>query len=123
MTESTYWLAGPTGEKAVVEGDAERDRFSPHGWKESTAPADGDFVWMSHPDTQKPGLIAWGAREYWQGVGWQPSAPPEPVNPAIDPTLVDASEKPVEAKKAAPAKARAGDTETSAAPAAPSKEG
>jgi hypothetical protein len=119
MTESTYWLAGPTGEKAVVEGGAERDRLFPHGWRETAAPTDGDFVWMSHPEVEKPGLLPWAAREYWQGIGWAPSAPPEPVNPALDPVLTDATGEPA----SAPPKADSRRTpKTTAAPAAPSKE-
>lgn len=107
MAEKQYWLAGPNAEKAVVEGTAERDRLFPHGWRETSEPVDGDFVWMSHPDPDigNPGLLPWSAREYWQGIGWEPSAPPEPVNPALDPVLNDkaalADETPAEAKKPA----------------------
>jgi hypothetical protein len=87
-----FWIQSGTA-KAVVEGAEERDRFTLlHGWSEATEPADGDFVWMAHPDDDiaKPGLVAWAARAYWQGIGWQPAAPPEPVNPAVDPVLTDA---------------------------------
>lgn len=88
---SDHWIQSSTG-KAVVDGSDERDRFVRlHGWVDASEPADGDFVWMSHPDDgiANPGLVPWAARDYWQGIGWQPSAPPEPVNPAVDPVLTD----------------------------------
>lgn len=87
MTE--MWLKNLAGEKALVGDVAERDRWAPHGWTVTGAPTDREFVYMRHPDLSQPGLIPWGARAYWTGIGWQPSAPPEPVNPTKDPALAD----------------------------------
>lgn len=86
----TIWIRNLTGEKAVIPA-GDRDRWKLHGWTEADEPVDGDFVWMEHPDggIAKPGLIPWSARDYWLGIDWAPSAPPEPVNPALDPTLND----------------------------------
>jgi hypothetical protein len=51
----------------------------------------------------QPALIPWGARDYWQGIGFQPSPPAEPINPTRDPALTAAAEeKPPAPKKAAP---------------------
>lgn len=85
------WVKNLAGEKALVD-DADRDRWKLHGWTEADEPTDREFVWMEHADdgVTQPGLVPWGARDYWQGIGWEPSAPPEPVNPTRDPVLTDA---------------------------------
>lgn len=119
----TIWIRNLTGEKAVIPA-ADRDRWKLHGWTEADEPVDGDFVWMEHPDDgiAKPGPIPWAARDYWLGVGWAPSAPPEPVNPALDPVLNDNAAR-AEPSDAAARKADSRrPTKTAAASAAPSKE-
>lgn len=91
MTDDALWVSDQSGSKATIPA-ADRDHWKLHGWTASDEPADGDFVWMEHPDDgiARPGLVAYAARDYWQGIGWQPSAPPEPVNPTRDPALTDA---------------------------------
>lgn len=81
------WITDLAGNKALVDdGDAEAwTRL--HGWAETDEPTGNQQVWMSHPDTASPGLIPWGARDYWQGIGWEPSAPPDPHNPTRDPSM------------------------------------
>ena len=89
MSDNTFWIKSPTGELAVLD-DAEQLAIwtRVHGWSETTEPGPTDLVYMDNPDTvAPPAPIAWGARGYWEGIGWRPSAPPQPVNPAVDPTL------------------------------------
>lgn len=108
MTVADIWIRDLSGTKALV---ADADEWTPRGWSVTTEPVDGDFVWMSHPDIAVPGNpIAWGARDYWMGRDWAPSAPPPPVDPTRDPALVDVPAKPPAAS--APVKS------TSAAPSA-----
>lgn len=87
------WLKNLAGAKALVADVAERDRWAPHGWAVTTAPAETDMVWTRNPDVQDPGLIPWSAREYWLGRGWEPAAPPEPVDPTRDPVLSDTADE------------------------------
>lgn len=90
MSDS-YWIKSPTGEIAVLD-DAEQLAVwtRMHGWTETTAPGPADLVYMDNDATAAPPApIAWGARAYWEGIGFRPSAPPPPVNPAVDPTLND----------------------------------
>jgi hypothetical protein len=84
------WVKNLAGEKALIDV-ADSDRWSLHGWSEATEPGDRDFVWMASPEVGRPGLLPWGARDYWQGIGFRPSPPPEPVNPTRDPALTDAA--------------------------------
>ena len=89
MADETLWMRDLTGNKAFIPA-ADRDRWTAHGWAETVPPAHGEFVWMAKDDLIHPGLIPWGARDYWQGIGFRPSPPPEPVNPTRDPALTSA---------------------------------
>jgi hypothetical protein len=112
---SEHWVRDLGGNKALV-ADADLDHWRMHGWTEAGEPTDRESVWWHKDDVDQPGLIAWGARAYWQGIGWMPGAPPAPVNPTRDPVLTDVPEKP-------PAGQAPADKITSAAkPAAKNKE-
>lgn len=97
MTEKQqYWIGNLAGEKALVTGDGERDRWTRlHGWSETTEPADGEqvFVWMTNPETGHPAAISWQAREYWLARGFVVSPPEEPVNPTRDPAVTATPEE------------------------------
>lgn len=115
MTEkTTYWVQNPAGERALVTGADERDRWAFHGWSPADEPGADfrGFVWMTHPDVGNPAPIAWEARAYWMGIGFQPSPPAEPVNPTKDPALVDVPTDP-------PAPPAPVEKSTTSAPAAP----
>lgn len=101
--KKTYWIRNLFGHKALVAGADERDRWVPHGWAESDEPTDGEFVYMEHPDEGIAGrpLIPWGARDYWQAVGFAPSPPEEPFNPTKDPALRDVPRQPDKTEKPA----------------------
>jgi hypothetical protein len=89
------WIKNFAGEKAQID-DADRDYWvGLHGWTITVAPSDRDFVWMAKEDLDNPGLIPWGARPYWLGIGFAPSPPPAPVNPTKDPALTDAAGDPL----------------------------
>lgn len=92
MADETVWVRDLPGNKALVPA-ADRDRWTVHGWQQTEPPVHGEFVWMAKDDLH-PGLIPWGARDYWQGIGFNPSPPPEPVSPTKDPTLTAATDKP-----------------------------
>jgi hypothetical protein len=97
MTEKQkYWLTDTSGAKALVEGADERDRWLPHGWAETDAPVVGDLVWLQHDVHHGRQLFAAAAAEQWAGLGWHPSAPPEPVDLTKDPQLVDQAAAPIE---------------------------
>jgi hypothetical protein len=83
MTEKqTYWLADRAGNKALVEGAAERDRWVPLGWAEADEPTGDELVWASFEGVEDPAQFpAEVFLEVWGPKGWTPSAPPEPVDP------------------------------------------
>jgi hypothetical protein len=83
MTDkNTYWLVDSTGDKALVEGAAERDRWLPHGWAETDEPTGDEFVWASFDGVADPAKFPADVfREVWEPKGWKASAPPEPVDP------------------------------------------
>lgn len=91
-----FWVANLAGEKALITGVDERDRWSLHGWSETTEPDDSfrGPVWLTDPESGRAAPIAWDAREYWLGRGRVPSPPDEPVNPTRDPALTDVPEEP-----------------------------
>ena len=101
MSKNHYWIADPNGgAKALVEGVEERNRWTQvQGWDESQEPVSGDTVWAynvaaeGHAKFPHDTLAEGG---YWHGVGWAPSAPPEPIDVTKDPALRDqpAQERP-----------------------------
>ncbi|HEX5996947.1 MAG TPA: hypothetical protein VFY84_17530 [Jiangellales bacterium] len=100
------WMSDGDSKAYVPSGEA--DTWRVRGWAEADEPAhDAEFVWMRNETTGGVGRIAWGARDYHQAVGWQPSPPEEPVNLAIDPVLREAkaAEKPAKSAKSSTAKA------------------
>lgn len=107
--KNTYWLVDSTGDKALVEGAAERDRWVPHGWAEADEPTDNEFLWASYEGVADPARFPHGIfREVWEPKGWTPSAPPEPVDPLTgkrpprpEPTVAAPAETSSKAKTAA----------------------
>ena len=100
MAKQTYWITDPNGgAKALVEGAEERDRWVHiQGWSESGEPVSGDMVWAFNPNTGGRAKLPHDPlADYWKGVGFVPSAPPEPVDLTKDPALRDqpAADKPV----------------------------
>lgn len=83
MTDkNTYWLVDSAGDKAFVEGAAERDRWLPHGWAETEEPTGDEFVWATFEGVADPAKFPADAfRDVWEPKGWKASAPPEPVDP------------------------------------------
>lgn len=88
-TKKTYWLTDGLGAKAFVEGVEERDRWVPRGWAEAGEPVDGDKVWMWHDGIDGPAQFNASVVATWQGLGWEPGPPPEPVDLLHDQHLVD----------------------------------
>lgn len=86
---STYWITTTTGVHAQVDGVDERDRWTPRGWTETSEPGPTDFVWMRKEGLDQPAQFAYGAAATWQQMGWEYSAPPEPVDVTKDPQLFD----------------------------------
>jgi hypothetical protein len=114
MSKSTYWIADLDGNKALVEGVDERDRWvKVHGWTESTEPGPRDFVWLRHDEHGGRQRFVAEAVPLWEVRGWRPAAPPEPENLAVP----DAQAAPSEP---APAKAS---TSTTTKPAAKATSG
>jgi hypothetical protein len=87
MTDkNTYWIADVDGTKALVQGSAERDRWTQvNGWTEAGEPEGLEFVWLENEQTGGRAKFNAQAVPLWEGLGWKPSAPPEPVNLAIGP--------------------------------------
>lgn len=94
MSKNTYWIADPNGgAKALVETAEERDRWvQVRGWAESAGPVSGDRVWVHNAQTGGRTTLphdTLGVGGYWRGVGFAPSAPPEPVDLTKEPSLRD----------------------------------
>lgn len=83
MTEKhRYWLVNAEGENALVEGAAERDRFLPLGWTETTEPVADEWVMARMDGIEQPARFpATAFREVWEPRGWKPAPPAEPVSP------------------------------------------
>jgi hypothetical protein len=111
MSDSV-WMRDSDAVYAYVPKDR-TDTWKPRGLTEADEPtADTAFVYMVHDDIQGVAKIPWGARDYWQAVGFRPAEPAAPVSPLKDPVLTDVTEDEKPAKKAAPKKAaKADDTE------------
>lgn len=107
MSKNNYWVADPNGGAlALVEGVEERNRWTQiQGWSEASEPVSGDMVWAHNAETDgRTKLPADSLAEggYWRGVGFVPSAPPEPVDITKDPALRD---QPAPARAATPSSA------------------
>lgn len=79
--KQTYWLVDETGTKALVEGAAERDRWVPRGWAESTEPTGSEFFYAWLDGVTVPARLTAAARDVWEIKGWKPGPPPEPASP------------------------------------------
>ncbi len=90
------WLVDAEGTRARVESAADADYWKPFGWADSVEPATADecFVWLQHEITGGKARFACSAAPQWAGLGWHPSAPPEPIDLTHDPELVDVKEEP-----------------------------
>jgi hypothetical protein len=106
MTDkNTYWIADVDGNKALVQGSAERDRWTQiNGWTEADEPQGLQFVWLRNEQTGGRAKFAAQAVPLWEGLGWKPSAPPEPVNLAIGPEHPSRAAQAPDAEPAAPPK-------------------
>lgn len=106
--KNTYWIADVDGAKALVAGSAERDRWTRvNGWTETGEPEGLEFVWLRNGQHGGRAKFAAQAVPLWEGLGWKPSPPPEPVNLAIGPEH--------------PSRAQAPDTEPTTPPKTPSR--
>jgi hypothetical protein len=106
MTDkNTYWIADVDGNKALVQGSAERDRWTQiNGWTEADEPQGLQFVWLENSQTGGRAKFAAQAVPLWEGLGWKPSAPPEPVNLAIGPEHPSRAAQAPDAEPVAPSK-------------------
>lgn len=85
-----FLITDADGVKAVVDSVAERDRWiRVHGASEAAAVVPGDRVWLRHTIHGGYAALPAEAAEQWAALGWQPSAPPEPVDTTKDPALTD----------------------------------
>jgi hypothetical protein len=112
MSKNTYWIADVDGVKALVDGADERDFWvRVHGWSETTEPEGLEFVWLQNEEHGGKGKFNAQAVPLWTDRGWQPCAPPEPVNLAIPPERAAAPEpaKPAETPKSTSKSATSGD--------------
>ncbi len=106
MTEKqTYWLVDLNGVKALATGVEERARWAPRGWTEADEPTPDERIWARCEGVELPAVFPYGAwQELWQYKGWQPSTPPEPIDPITGvPAPVPApAEQPAEPAEAKP---------------------
>lgn len=77
---SKHWLVDATGNKGLVDGDDERDRFLPHGWTLGGPPSGSEFVWARCAGVANPARFPADALEAWAARGWAPGAPPYPLD-------------------------------------------
>lgn len=93
MSKQNYWIADSEGVKALVEGAEERNRWVQlQGWTEADEPQPGDRIWVHNSETDGRTVLpadVMGEGSYWRGVGFTPSAPPEPLDLTKDPALRD----------------------------------
>lgn len=85
--KNTYWITTANGVYAQVAGAEERDRWTPRGWEQADEPGPTDFVYMRKEGLEQPAQFAYGAAETWQAMGWEFTAPPEPVDVTKDPAV------------------------------------
>ena len=89
---SKHWILDPnSGAKALVEGVAERDRWTKvQGWSETSEPVGDERVWVYNASIDGRTVLPFDAsRGHWAGIGWAPGAQPEPVDTTKDPALMD----------------------------------
>ncbi len=116
MTEKkTYWVRNASGEYALLDGAAERDRLSAFGWNETDEPpADDAFVWMRHEGIEQPAKFPAKSVANWMANGWVPGAPPEHVDVTQEPSVAQVLGFPASAADSpapAPAAKASGKTE------------
>lgn len=92
MNKNTYWISDTEGNKALVEGAEERDKWTLiHGWTVANEPGPTDQVHVvnSHPEIG-PGRLPYGSLAAGMaGLGWSAGPPTEPYDLTKDPVLVD----------------------------------
>ena len=89
-TKNSYWIVSPMGEYALVEGTAERDRWTRVlDWRVADEPPATAQVHIVHPDGLRGRIPYEAVKGQWSGLGWTAGPPPEPVDITKDPRLVD----------------------------------
>jgi hypothetical protein len=58
------------------------------GWATAGEPSGDAFVWLEHETTGGKARFPLAVLPQWQVLGWQPGAPPKPVDTLRDPQLV-----------------------------------
>jgi hypothetical protein len=66
----------------------EVDTYIPLGWATAGEPSGDAFVWLEHETTGGKARFPLAVLPQWQVLGWQPGAPPKPVDTLRDPQLV-----------------------------------
>lgn len=108
MTEpKNIWLVDAEGRKARVTPD-EVDTWTPRGWAKTSEPEAADMVWLQHHETGGKQLFAHDVVEQWQALGWEPAAPPPPVDLTKDLQLVDVKDEAADTKPTKSTKAASG---------------
>lgn len=95
------WMTDGYGNKALV---ADPDEWSPRGWQPSGEPVEGERVWMQHREHGGRAQFPEAVAKTWESLGWEPSAPADPLLLLKDPVLVDVAPDPVPEDKAKPTK-------------------
>ncbi len=73
---ASYWLIGPEGTYAQVEGAARRDLFIDLGWTASDEPDRNGRVWLRHSVTRAYAHFSAESLEGWHAIGWEFAVPP-----------------------------------------------
>lgn len=76
------------GAIAIVEPD-DVDRWKVRGWQPADKPADTEMIWMHNATTDGRAKCPLGVVEQWRALGWELSAPPEPVDLTKDRRFTD----------------------------------
>jgi hypothetical protein len=97
MSKTTYWITTTEGTHGRVTGVEERDRWTPLGYQVVDEPSPTDFVWMRKDGLDAPARFPYGAAPTWEAMGWEYSAPPEPVDVTKDSQLFDQPKAPAPA--------------------------
>lgn len=100
MTKS-YWIRGGGDDYARVDGADQRDWWSIYGWVPGDEPTGQEFVWARHEGIAEPARFpAAILASAWPG--WEPSAPPFPVNPLTGEPIEPPEPDVVKSSKPAP---------------------